>query len=68
MDYIERFKSIPLETKRRDLSAQSMIDHEKIKHATDEEVEEIYYQLFSSFDMAMREVLGESMFDDDWED
>lgn len=62
MDYRQRFKHIPLETKRHDLLVHPMIDHEKIKEATDAEIEEVYFQLFSSFDEAMREVLGESMF------
>ena len=64
MNYKELFKSISLETKRNDLLIHPMIDKEKITSATDEEIEQVYYELFSSFDMAMREVLGENMLDD----
>jgi hypothetical protein len=64
MNYKERFKHIPIETKRLDLGNHPMIDKEKIKTATDEQVHQVYYDLFSSLDISMREVLGESMFDD----
>jgi hypothetical protein len=66
MDYKEHFKNIPLETKRYDLLNHPMIDKDKVSKATDEQVEQIYYELFSSFDMAMRDILGEGMFDDEF--
>jgi hypothetical protein len=65
MDYKERFKNISTEQKRKDLMIHPMVNHEAIKNASDEDVEEVYFQVFSSFDMAMQEVIGESMFDDD---
>lgn len=64
--YKKRFANIPLETKRKDLLVHPLINRETIQHATDEEIEEVYYQLFSNFDKAMIEVLGESMFNDEF--
>lgn len=64
--YKERFKTIPVEQKRRDLLVHPMIDHDRIKDASDDEVEQVYHTLFSSMDMAMRNVIGESMFDENY--
>ena len=62
----EKFKGISIDQKRKDLSVHPMVNHERIKDATDAEIEQVYHALFSSFDMAMQEVLGESIFDDEW--
>ena len=63
MDYKKQFKDIPIETKLKDLIAHPMIDTEKISKASDEEITQVYYEVFSALDMAMKETLGESMFD-----
>lgn len=65
MDYKKKFENIPAETKRSDLMNHPMVDKEKIEKATDAEVESVYHALFSSMDMAMQDILGESMFDDE---
>lgn len=62
--YREKFKDIPLEQKRRDLECNPLINHEEILTASDEDIEEVYFILFSSIDISMREVIGESMFED----
>jgi len=65
IDYEERFKSIPVDQKREDLLVHPLVNHELIKQATDEQVEAVYFEVFSSMDSAMREITGYSMFDDE---
>jgi hypothetical protein len=62
--YKKRIADISLEQKRKDLEIHPMINKEKIKYATDDEIEEVYFQIFSTFDMSMQDILGESMFDE----
>jgi hypothetical protein len=60
--YQDMFKDIPIDQKRRDLACNPMVQH--LDEATDEEVEQLYFVVFSSMDRAMRDVIGESMFED----
>ena len=68
MNYEERFKNITIEQKRKNLLSHPLVDEFAIENASDKDVEEVYFRLFSSFDMAMREVIEESMFDDEIDD
>jgi hypothetical protein len=63
--YKQKFASIPIEQKRRDLMQHPFVKKEEIKKAKDEIVEEVYLTVYSSMDMAMQDVIGESMFDDE---
>lgn len=62
--YHEIFKRITVDQKRKDLEIHPFINHKEIKTATDEEVEQVYFMLFSGLDRAMRETVGESMYED----
>jgi hypothetical protein len=53
-----------IKEKRRDLEINPLIDQEKLKTATDEEIEKIHKELFDALDKIMQDVIGESIYDD----
>jgi len=64
--YQERCGNLSIEQKRKDLLINPFINHEQIKLASDEEVNQVHELIFTTLDNSMLDIISESMFDDDW--
>jgi hypothetical protein len=64
--YKETCGTLSIEQKRKDLLINPLIDHSKINKASDKEINLVHEMFFTAMNASMENILGESMFDDDW--
>ena len=64
--YKERCGDLSVEQKRRDLLCNPLFDKKAISEAPDEDINITHEVYFTAMNAAMENILGESMWDDDW--